>query len=496
MQEKRLYHYQSQDIDIILEKIKSKGDGYHLLYQLPTGGGKTVIFSEIVRRYLMNYNKKVLVLTHRVELCKQTSDMLNAFNVRNKIINSFVKVLPESEKYDCYVAMVETLNNRLKDEKIKFDNLGLVIVDEAHFNSFRKLFKSFGKSTLLGVTATPLSSNIKLPMYQNYDELITGATIGQLVEEGYLAKATTYSYEVGLTSLKVGINGDYTVKSSDDLYTGLMMQEKLVYAYNEHAKGKKTLIFNNGIRTSLHVLELFTEAGLPIRHLDNTASQEERQDILHWFRKTPDAILTSVGILTTGFDEPTVEVIILNRATKSLTLYLQMIGRGSRIILGKESFTIIDLGNNVPRFGLWTTNFDWQYIFKNPESFLFQLRSDTEIERHFVYTMPAEVRKKFSKTADISFDMEKACQWALKNNIRLKSVLEDSLNQHISMCVENGETSLKARMLSKLLHDDIESRLTKYLVFMSNATKNYKEWLFEEYKKKLALGISKHFNTL
>jgi superfamily II DNA or RNA helicase len=490
---KILYHYQSKDIDLILEKINLKGEGYHLLYQLPTGGGKTVIFSEIVRRYLINHNKKVLVLTHRVELCKQTSDMLNAFGVRNKIINSFVKTLPESDKYDCYVAMVETLNNRLKDEKIKFNNLGLVIVDEAHFNSFRKLFKSFGKATLLGVTATPLSSNIKLPMYQNYDELITGASIAQLVEEGYLAKATTYSYEVGLTSLKVGINGDYTVKSSDDLYTGLMMQEKLVYAYNEHAKGKKTLIFNNGIRTSLHVLELFTEAGLPIRHLDNTATLEERQDILHWFRKTPDAILTSVGILTTGFDEPTVEVIILNRATKSLTLYLQMIGRGSRIIPGKDNFTIIDLGNNEPRFGLWTTDFDWQYIFKNPESFLFQLRSDAEIEKHFVYSMPVEVKRKFSKTADITFDMEKACQWALKNNIRLKSVLEDSLKQHISMCVDNADTPLKARMLSKLLLDDIESRLTKYLVFMSNTTKNYKEWLFEDYKTKLTTGINKHF---
>lgn len=495
LQGKALYNYQSRDIDIILEKITQAGEGYHLLYQLPTGGGKTVVFSEIVRRYLINHTKKVLVLTHRVELCKQTSDMLNAFGVRNKIINSFVKNLPESEKYDCYVAMVETLNNRLKDEKIKFEQLGLVIVDEAHFNSFRKLFKSFGKATLLGVTATPLSSNIKLPMYQNYDELITGSNIAQLVEEGYLARAVTYSYEVGLTSLKVGINGDYTVKSSDDLYTGMLMQEKLIFAYHEHARGKKTLIFNNGIRTSLHVLEIFTEAGLPIKHLDNTASNEERHEILNWFRNTPDAILTSVGILTTGFDEPTVEVIILNRATKSLTLYLQMIGRGSRIIPGKDTFTVIDLGNNVPRFGLWTTDFDWQYIFKNPESFLFQLRSDAEIERHFVYTMPTEVRKKFSKTTDISFDMEKACQWALKNNIRLKSVLDDSLNQHISMCVENAENALKARMLSKLLHDDIESRLTKYLVFMSNTTKNYKEWLFEEYKKKLTIGISKFFNS-
>jgi superfamily II DNA or RNA helicase len=105
--------------------------------------------------------------------------------------------------------------------------------------------------------------------------------------------------------LKVG-NGDYTVKSSDDLYTVWPCKD----AYTENHWVKKTLIFNNGINTSLYVYETFREAGYPIRHLDNTSSTEERKDILQWF-KTPDAILTSVGILTTGFDEPTVLTIIL-----------------------------------------------------------------------------------------------------------------------------------------------------------------------------------------
>ncbi|MFN3639352.1 MAG: DEAD/DEAH box helicase [Flavobacterium sp.] len=494
MIKKSLYGYQSEDINLILEKINSAVDGYHLLYQLPTGGGKTVIFSEIVRRYLINHNKKVLVLTHRVELCHQTSGMLQSFNVKNKIINSFVKNLPETEKYDCYVAMVETLNNRIKDEKIQFENLGLVIVDEAHFNSFRKLFKSFGNAVILGVTATPLSSNIKLPMNQNYHELITGSSISKLVEEGYLAKATTYSYDVGLTSLKVGINGDYTIKSSDDLYSGLLMQEKLMHAFYEYAKGKKTLIFNNGIRTSIHVLETFLEAGLPIKHLDNTSSSEERKEILHWFKITPNAILTSVGILTTGFDEPTVEVIILNRATKSLTLYLQMIGRGSRIIPGKDSFTVIDLGNNLARFGLWTDFFDWQHIFKYPESYLLQLRSDLEIEQSFNYTMPHEIREKFNKSKNIEMDIETSCQHVLKNYKKLKTVLEESLDQHINMCFENADTVVKAKMLSKLLSGDIESRISKYVMFMTNTTKNYREWLIEDYMKKLNSGIYKKFS--
>ena len=87
-------------------------------------------------------------------------------------------------------------------------------------------------------------------MKDNYDELIVGESISSLIEMGFLAKANTYSYHVGLTSLKVGINGDYTVSSSERLYNNHVMQDKLLGAYQEHSLGKKTLIFNNGIETS------------------------------------------------------------------------------------------------------------------------------------------------------------------------------------------------------------------------------------------------------
>ncbi|MFT3796270.1 DEAD/DEAH box helicase [Flavobacterium sp.] len=490
---KELYGYQQGDIDAIFKRLDNAAPNHHLLYQLPTGGGKTVIFSEIVRRYLSKHDKKVVVLTHRIELCKQTSKMLTGFDVKNKIINSKVKELPDQNDYSCFVAMVETLKNRINDEKLHLDNIGLVIIDEAHYNSFRKLLNSFKNSFILGVTATPLSSNIKLPMNQNYDELIVGDTIRSLIEKGFLAEATTYSYDVGLTSLKVGINGDYTVKSSDDLYSNMIMQEKLLHAYTEKSLGKKTLIFNNGINTSLYVYDTFREAGFPIRHLDNTSSAEDRKEILHWFKKTPDAILTSVGILTTGFDEPTVESIILNRATKSLTLYFQMIGRGSRKLPGKDKFIVIDLGNNAARFGLWDAPVDWQHIFKAPEFYLESLRDDAEIELHFKYQMPAELRAKFAKTADVSFDVEEEHKIAMAQNLRSKVVFEKSLDQHAQMCVDNSEDLQGAKQLAKELNDDIESRVKKYVTCLSNSSKNYRLWLIEDYKTKLILLIGKKF---
>ena len=495
-EKKELYGYQKDDIDKIFERLDNAPANYHLLYQLPTGGGKTVIFSEIVRRYLSQHNKKVVVLTHRIELCKQTSKMLKGFDVKNKIINSNIKELPDQDEYSCFVAMVETLKNRLNDEKLTIENVGLVIIDEAHYNSFRKLLSQFKKSFILGVTATPLSSNIKLPMHNNYDELIVGDTIQSLIDKGYLAKATTYSYDVGLTSLKVGINGDYTVKSSDDLYMNMVMQEKLLHSYTEKSLGKKTLIFNNGINTSLYVYETFKEAGFPIKHLDNTTSADDRKDILQWFKKTPDAILTSVGILTTGFDEPTVESIILNRATKSLTLYFQMIGRGSRKLPHKNNFTVIDLGNNALRFGLWNDPVDWQHIFKSPEYYLESLREDAEIETHFKYVMPDTIRKMFAKSKDITIDIEIEFKNVIAQNLRSKEVLEKSINQHALMCVENSVELNRARMLSKLLSDDIESRVFRYVKCLGKTSKNYREWLLEDYKSKLSLAIGKIFREL
>ncbi len=492
-EKKELYAYQQGDIDAIFERIDRAPQTHHLLYQLPTGGGKTVIFSEIVRRYLKKHDKKVVVLTHRIELCKQTSKMLKGFGVKNKIINSKVKELPDQNDYSCFVAMVETLKNRINDEKLHLDHIGLVIIDEAHYNSFRKLLSSFKNAFILGVTATPLSSNIKLPMHESYDELIVGDTISSLIENGFLARATTYSYDVGLTSLKVGINGDYTVKSSDDLYTNMAMQEKLLHAYTEKSLGRKTLIFNNGINTSLYVYETFREAGYAIRHLDNTSSNEERKDILHWFKHTPDAILTSVGILTTGFDEPTVETIILNRATKSLTLYYQMIGRGSRRLPNKDEFTVIDLGNNAARFGLWSDPVNWQHIFKSPEFYLENLRDDAEIEMNFKYTMPPELRAKFSKTADVTFDVDEEHKLAISQNLRSKVVLEKSLDQHASMCVDNTEDLKEAKALSKELEQDIECRIKRYAKCLSQCSKNYREWLIEDYTLKLTLLIGKKY---
>ena len=493
---KELYAYQKGAISKIFEKFENAEDDYHLLYQLPTGGGKTVIFSEIVRQYLKFHStKKVLIMTHRIELSKQTSRMLTEFGVNNKIINSTAN-LDDQGEYSCFVAMVETLNNRLSDDKLDISDIGLVIIDEAHYNSFTKLFKFFDKAFVLGVTATPLSSNMKLPMKDNYNELIVGESIQSLIENEFLARARMTTYNVGLTSLDVGANGDYTVKSSEDLYTNNEMSSKLLEAYEKHCKGKKTLIFNNGISTSIHVHETFRLAGYTVAHLDNTNTKKERDYILKWFKETPNAILTSVSILTTGFDEPSVESIILNRATKSLTLYYQMIGRGSRILKNKNTFEVIDLGNNFHRFGPWGADLDWQRIFNSPDFYLDKLLDDESIESYFNYEMPNELKEAFKRSENLEFDVKLVYKDSIINGESSKVVLERSIDHHAQICIENSEDEYDALALAKMLGDSIDHRILRYSQCISKSTHNFLTWLKDDYRKKLRMHIRNNFEEL
>lgn len=492
---KELYGYQKDALEEIFKRFETAPQDYHLLYQLPTGGGKTVIFSEIVRRYIEKFKKKVLVLTHRIELSKQTSKMLNEFGVKNKIINS-TAILDDQDNFNCFVAMVETLKNRLNDDKVDISDIGLVIVDEAHYNSFTKIFKFFDQSFILGVTATPLSSNTKLPMYENYQELFVGESIQHLIDNEYLANANLYSYNVGLTSLEVGANGDYTVKSSEDLYTNTDMLSKLVAAYEETAKGKKTLIFNNGINTSIQVFHAFKRAGYPIAHLDNTNTRKERELILKWFHKTPGAIITSVSILTTGFDEPSIEAIILNRATKSLTLYYQMIGRGSRVYKNCKEFDVIDLGNNFYRFGAWGADLDWQKMFRSPDYYLDAILSDEDIESTFRYELPADVKVEFAKSKDTYFDMKKVYIDTIKAGESSKRVLEKSIEHHAVMCVENSEDVFDALILAKMLGEEIDDRINRYAKCISKSTHNFVTWLKDDYRKKLNAYLRSNFDDI
>ena len=172
-----------------------------------------------------------------------------------------------------------------------------------------------------------------------------------------------------------------------------------------------------------------------------------------------------------------------------------MIGRGSRVLDGKDKFTVIDLGNNVARFGLWSEPVDWQHIFRYPDFYLENIKDDEEIESNFVYEMPAQLRKKFEKTDDVSLNIEEIYDETIKKGLRSKIILERSLKQHTEMCVDNSEDAYEARMLAMELKDDIDSRIKRYSYCISKSTKNYRDWLAEDYFRKLRMNIVKEYQS-
>ncbi len=490
---KKLYPFQDQAVTNIFNQLIELPLNANLLFQLPTGGGKTIIFSEIAKRFIEKFNRKVLILTHRIELGKQTSNVLTEAGITNKIINSEVKQLPQQSHYQSFIALVETLNNRLQDNDQFIEDIGLVIVDEAHNNSFRKIFHYFKDVNILGVTATPLSSNKKLPLYQTYQSLIVGESISNLITQGYLCEGQTFSYDVNLSSLRVGNNGEFTVGSHEQLYSQVIMQSKLIDAYEELGKGKKTLIFNAGILTSRSVYEAFKSKGYPVRHLDSTFSDKERVETLEWFRKTKDGILTSVSILTTGFDEPEVEVIFLNRATKSLTLYHQMIGRGSRVLPNKKTFNIVDLGNNSRRFNLWQYPIDWNHVFTSPHMYLEQRYKDEwDYELVNDYDLPPEIKERFLNSSAAAFIVREKFLMATRKGKKPQVVIDESLEDHFGRIKDNASDFDEAMELFNLLGEEMKYRMKQFGRCI-NSTANHTDWQYQTYASKLRRRLLIYF---
>ena len=483
---KKLYPFQAKVVKSIVDELEANGTDFNLLFQLPTGGGKTVIFSEITRQYIEKYNKKVLILTHRIELSVQTSKQLSAIGVNNKVVSSEVKTLNDQGEFNCFIAMVETLNNRLQENDNFIEDVGLVIVDEAHYNSFRKIFQFYQQANILGVTATPLSSNRNLPLNDNYHNLLVGESIANLIEGKYLSDADTYTYDVNLHGLKIGTNGDFTVSSSEAVYGNYFMQEKLLFAFEEVAHGEKTLIFNAGIDTSVRVAEIFKKRNYNARHLDSTFSDKDRKEILKWFKETPDAVLSSVGILTTGFDEPTVQTIIINRATRSLTLYHQMIGRGSRYLANKERFKVIDLGNNVRRFGYWQDYINWQDAFKFPDRFLeSRLSEEADLEFEVEYEFPRPLHERINIDTLNNFEIRDEYYACLDRGEKGKNAVEMSLDNHFKVIAESATDFYDAINLHDALQEHIEFRLKRYTKCIAKSTPNYFKFLMENYNRQL-----------
>jgi superfamily II DNA or RNA helicase len=381
-----LRQYQKEVRDKVLEHLKTND---RCCVSLATGGGKTVVFSEIVNRL----EGRTLICVHREELVDQTSKTLK---VEHDVLLPKIKAISK----DVCVAMVQTLHNRMKKGQIDINSFDNFIIDECHRGEFMKVLDIFN-GKVIGFTATPNYEKMRyfykclkcglesdesgdcckrklkkykqnVPLSTYYHTLIHGVEINELIEQGYLVQDENYILEVDTSRLVFDpAKGDYTEESISLVFGTKEAINNTIKTYKELVFGKKTIIFNPNTLVNKTLYLAMKMEGLNVKMFDSNNAQENRGELVEWFKNTPDAILLNVQVFTTGFDCTDVEVVFLNKKTNSINLFLQMVGRGGRITdkIFKPSFKVIDMGNNINDLGgKWSDKRDWMHYFSFKET--------------------------------------------------------------------------------------------------------------------------------
>ena len=356
---------------------KSWNDCRAVMLQMPTGTGKTRLFVSILKdlhKYAAESKKqiRVLILVHRVELIDQISEELG---VRYGLAHGFIHSKDrERRKFPFQIASVQTLNRRLDNWKdYGFD---FIIVDEAHHvlaESYRKIINTFPNAKILGVTATPYRLS-GVGFRPEFDKLIVSDSIQEFINKGYLCNYEYYSISP-FSYVQNEINNIQGTDASGDFANTEMqrvcdqdkIRAQIVETYLNYAKGKKGIVYTINKTHNKHLCEAFCEKGLKAVAIDSDTDVEERERMIEDFKQNKIDIICNVDIFSEGFDCPDIEFVQLARPTKSLSLYLQQVGRGLRISANKEKTIFLDNVGLYNRFGVPAANRYWEDYFEGIE---------------------------------------------------------------------------------------------------------------------------------
>jgi superfamily II DNA or RNA helicase len=331
----------------------------------PTGSGKTVTFADIARESV-NKGFIVMIAVDRTELLEQAKNKLIDYGLNPAIITAGKSIKRNASSY---VATVQTLKRRV------FPEINLLIIDEAHKQIFDPVIETYKKAGVyvIGATATPIRTGKMTQLSEVYNEIVETITISELIQQGFLVPAVTFSVKMDASKLAVK-GGEYDNKQMFDMFDKKKLYDGVVEKYNKFTPNTKAICFNINVEHSKKVTAAFNEAGISAVHVDGTTPKKQREDIFKAFKAGLFKVLCNVDIATTGFDEWTIETVIVNRVTLSLSLWLQMGGRGSRITpkekvnvsgwLQKEHFNLLDMGGNVYALGFWEQERTWSLTHK------------------------------------------------------------------------------------------------------------------------------------
>ena len=336
-----LRQYQVDSIND-LRKAILKGHK-RIVLQLATGGGKTTIASEMIRK-ANEKGKKCLFLADRIELVEQTSKRLDYEGIDHGIImGNHERYKPHSINQVC---SPQTLARRATPAA------DLVIIDECHvaYGIHKKMMQAMPNTIFIGLSATPFTKGLgKL-----YSNLVVGATTTKLTDEGYLVPVKVFApSKPDLTKLRT-VAGDYDEKELFARVNKPKLVADIVDTWIKRGENRPTIGFAVNVLHSQALCEQFKDRGIRAAHIDSYMPTKLREQLVNDFKDGYIKVLFNVGILDKGFDYPQASCLIMARPTKSLMLYIQQAGRVLRPHPTKEDAIILDHAGNTQAHGFVT----------------------------------------------------------------------------------------------------------------------------------------------
>ncbi|MBK5024144.1 MULTISPECIES: DEAD/DEAH box helicase [unclassified Streptococcus] len=397
------------------------------LLVLPTGCGKTIVFSKIIEDRV-KMGERVLVLAHRSELLEQASDKLMTATglgtalekAENTSIGSWFRVV---------VGSVQTMQREKRLSQFPPNHFDTIVIDEAHHaisDGYQRVLEHFGEANVLGVTATPDRGDMRnLGSY--FDSLAYEYPLVDAIKSGYLSKITAITIPLELDISTVSQQaGDFKVSEIGTALDPYL--EQIADEMVKQCKDRKTVVFLPLVKTSQKFRDILNAKGFKAAEVNGES--KDRAEILEEFDKDKYNVLCNSMLLTEGWDCPTVDCVVVLRPTKVRALYSQMVGRGTRLAPGKENLLLLDFLWHTERHELCRPA---HLIASSPEvakKMTENMAEDTEVEFSLL-----EAEEQASK--DVVAEREEALAKQLAEQRRKKRKLVDPLQFEMSIQAED-----------------------------------------------------------
>lgn len=359
-----LRDYQKESVDELRVALRSYR---HVIFQLPTGGGKGVVIGAVSSMALSKGNR-ILILAHSEEIIKQDAAHCGRWGAETAVVLSKTKKAPGAP---CVCMMAQTARQRVKkDDWLRwFRGFKMIILDECHRAEFDFVFDIVLSETyVIGLSASPARYGSQRQLGLDYEAIVTGPTVQNLIDLGFLCKCRLFSLDAPRmddVEWSAG-RGDYNLSQMADKFKSQARYVGAVENYQRICPGEKCLVFCCSSEQTIQVTKAFCEAGIDARYClsgDFDEDEEysgERKDIIDGFARGDFPVLVNFGLFTTGLDIPDIKVVMLMFSTTSLVKYLQCLGRASRPAPGKNGeFICMDFGLNFERLGRYEDDREW-----------------------------------------------------------------------------------------------------------------------------------------